>query len=127
MSSPLCFGERIYIHLRNQRLTCFDWQKGESLWTSSERYGKYMSMVGQQDRILALDQRGILILFAVRPDRLDVIDTRQISEDTTWAHLAVSGNDLFVRELGALTVFAWREPPRSEAELELRATVRNGN
>ena len=65
-----------------------------------------MAVVG--DRILALDQRGELLLFRADPTKFDKIDSRQISDDETWAHIAVCGGQIFVRELGALAVYDWQ-------------------
>lgn len=111
MSTPLLIAGRLYLHLRSQRLVCFDWATGEKRWTSTERFGRYMSLVSQGDRILGLDERGELVLFAANPDRFELLDTRKVSAAPTWAHLAVSGPDIFVRELNAIAAFRWQEPP----------------
>jgi outer membrane protein assembly factor BamB len=65
-------------------------------------------MAVQGNRILALDQRGELLLFRADPTKFDRIDSRKISEDETWAHIAVCGGQVFVRELRALAVYQWR-------------------
>jgi hypothetical protein len=31
-----------------------------------------------------------------------------VADAESWAHLAVSGGDLFVRDLAGITAFAWR-------------------
>ena len=64
-------------------------------------------MVVNGDRILALDQRGELLLIRATPEKFDLIDKRKISDSETWAHLAVSGNRLFVRELNAIVAYDW--------------------
>ena len=33
---------------------------------------------------------------------------RTISEDETWAHLAVSGNQIFIRSLYGLAAYRWQ-------------------
>ncbi|MBN1418779.1 MAG: PQQ-binding-like beta-propeller repeat protein [Planctomycetes bacterium] len=109
MCSPLLIEGNLYIHLRDRRFACIDWKTGKTRWTSSERFGKYMSLVGQGDRILALDERGILLLIAADPERFVLLDSRKVSEESTWAHLGVSGDALFVRELHAIAAFAWTE------------------
>jgi outer membrane protein assembly factor BamB len=108
MSSPVIVGSHAYMHLRNERLTCLDLGTGRECWTSAERFGKYCSMVAHGDRILALDQRGILYLLRANPRKFELLDTRKVSGQETWAHLAVCGDEIFIRELNAVTAFRWR-------------------
>ena len=77
-----------------------------------------MSLVRQKDLVLALDERGILYLWRATPDKFELIDQRQVSEDSTWAHLAISGEELFVRELKGLRAFRWSTPAASAAPRE---------
>lgn len=107
MSSPVVFGNHAYLHLQNQRFTCIDLKTGERTWTS-EPFGKYCSLVAQQDRILALDQRGMLLLIRANPRQFELLDSQKISDAETWAHVAVCDNELYVRELNALAVYRWR-------------------
>lgn len=106
MSSPVIVGGHLYLHLRNQRIQCLDLRTGEEAWRSRP-YGKYQSSVVVGDRILALDERGELMLYEASPDKFDLIDSRQVSDDECWAHLAVCGGQVFVRELNALAVYRW--------------------
>jgi outer membrane protein assembly factor BamB len=115
MSSPVLIDGHVYLHLQNQRFTCIDQKTGEPTWTSSP-FGKYSSMVAQGDRILALDQRGTLLLIKANPKEFELIDSLQVSEQETWAHLAVSDNELFIRELNALAIYRWQKGPLSIRE-----------
>ena len=81
------------------------------MWTS-QPYGKYSSLVAQKDRILALDQSGKLLLIKANPNQFQLIDERQVSDQETWAHLAVCGNEIYVRELNALSTFRWQNDKR---------------
>ena len=107
MSTPVVIDGHAYLHLQNQRFCCIDLSTGERKWTS-RTYGKYCSLIAQGDQILALDERGVLLLIKANPDEFELLDERTISEDETWAHLAISGSQLFVRELNALTAFSWQ-------------------
>lgn len=106
MSSPIVIGNHIYLHLRNQRFTCLDVETGKERWTTTP-YGKYWSMVANGSKILALDERGELLLINATPDRFDLLDRRKIAENS-WAHVAVVGDEVFVRELKAMTVYRWK-------------------
>ena len=106
MSTPVMIGGNIYLHLRNQRFTCVDGATGQERWTTKP-FGKYWSMVANGDRILALDERGELLLIRANPEKFDLLDRRKIADDT-WAHLAVCGQEVFVRELQAMTALEWK-------------------
>jgi len=112
MSTPVVVDGHAYMHLQNQRFTCINLTTGARTWTSKP-YGKYASLVAQGDLILALDQTGELLLIKANPEEFELLDQRQVSDQETWAHLAVSGDELYVRELTALSAFRWQ---RTEAE-----------
>ncbi len=107
MSTPVVIDGHTYLHLQNQRFTCINLATGERTWTSTP-YGKYSSLVAQKDLILALDQRGELLLIKANPKEFELLDQRKVSDQETWAHLAVCGDEIFVRELNALSVFVWK-------------------
>jgi len=106
MSSPVVIDGHIYMHLRNQRLVCLDAASGTERWTTKP-FGKYWSMVANGDKLLALDERGELLLIDASPAEFKLVDRRQVA-DNSWAHLAVVGNELFVRDLGATKRFVWK-------------------
>ncbi|MCA9021937.1 MAG: pyrrolo-quinoline quinone, partial [Planctomycetaceae bacterium] len=94
-----------YLHLRNQRFTCIDLKTGKTRWTTPP-YGKYWSMVTDGKKILALDQTGDLLLIKANHEKFELLDQRKVAEDS-WAHIAVSGNELFIRALDHLAVYRW--------------------
>ncbi len=106
MSTPVVVGGHAYLHLQNQRFACIDLASGDRTWTS-QPYGKYASLIAQGDRLLALGANGQLLLLRANPKQFELIDQRKVSDDETWAHLAVCGDQLFIRELGALTAYSW--------------------
>jgi outer membrane protein assembly factor BamB len=107
MSTPVVIHGVAYTHLKSQRLMAIEVETGRELWTSDQSFGKYMSLVAQGDLILALDQRGQLLLFRANQQKFDLLDQRKLSDAETWAHLAVAGDELFVRELNALVALRW--------------------
>jgi outer membrane protein assembly factor BamB len=108
MSTPVIKDGNAYLHLRNQRVTCVDLTSGRSTWTTDEKFGKYWSLVANGNRLLALDERGLLYLLALNPDRFELLSSRRVADGETWAHLAVAGRDLFVRDLAGLTAYQWQ-------------------
>lgn len=107
MSTPVVIDGYIYLHLRNQRFTCIDAATGKEKWTT-EPFGKYWSLVANGSKILALDERGELLLIRANPQKFELLDRFKISDQPTWAHLAVCGNELFVRELNAMSAYRWQ-------------------
>ena len=115
MSSPLVIDGVIYNHLRNQRLHALNVSNGAELWDKSSRFGKYWSMVSNGRKILGLDENGKLHLLKPNQSEFEALDSRRIA-DNTWAHLAVSKGQLFVRELDRLTVYDWSNGARPLAQ-----------
>ena len=91
-------------------MTCFNIKTGKRARITSKRFGEYMSMIAQGNLIIALNDRGILLLIKANPKEFELLDSRKISDDSTWAYLAVTDNQIWVRELHALTVFTWELP-----------------
>jgi hypothetical protein len=112
MSSPILIGDHAYIHLRNQRVACVNLADGKRTWTSKP-LATYLSMVAQGDKILALGDDGVLRLFAANPE----VETRlgevgllpPGTDDSSWAHLAVAGEQFFVRDLTGVTAYRWTD------------------
>ncbi len=107
MSTPVVRDGVAYHHLKSQRVMAIELATGQELWTSDERFGNYWSLVAQGDNLLALDQKGWLYLLKANREKLDITDRIRISKNETWAHLAVSGDQLFIRELNALAAYRW--------------------
>lgn len=107
MSTPVAVAGHAYLHLRNNRLACVDLENGEIAWTTSEKFTNYASLVANRDRILALDSDGRLHLIAADPKEFRRLAERKIADAETWAHLAVAGSDLFIREQNAVAAFRW--------------------
>lgn len=107
MSTPVAVGGNLYAHLQSQRFACIDGKTGRVRWTSDQQFGEYWSMAVRGDRILALDQKGALYLVRANPDKFDLLDERKLGEPDAWGHLAVCGEELFVRDLKGLTAYRW--------------------
>ena len=105
MSSPVVVDGHAYVHLKNGRFACFDLENGTEKWRTKP-YGKYASLVASGDKILALDQRGGLLLIKANPEAFELMDTQRVGNDS-WAHVAVSGDDVVVRNLDEVVLFKW--------------------
>ena len=107
MSTPIVVGGHAFVHLRNQRFACLDLATGKEAWITTP-FGRYWSMVAQGDRILALDETGDLRLIRATPERYAPLGEAKVAEKESWAHLAVIGDELYVRDLEGITAWGWR-------------------
>lgn len=110
MSTPVVIGDFAYLHLQSQRFTCLDLRTGETRWTS-EPFGQYWSLAVRNGLILALDERGQLHLIRANPEKFELLDSREVSESSAWAHLAAAGDEIFVRDLSGISAYRWRASP----------------
>jgi hypothetical protein len=100
-------GGHAYVHLRNQRFACLDLATGKEAWITKP-FGRYWSLVARGDRILALDETGDLRLIRATPEEYAIVGEAKVAAKESWAHLAVDGNELYVRDLEGLTALEWR-------------------
>lgn len=112
MSSPVIIDGHAYLHLGNRRMVCIDLSTGEDRWTS-EPLSEYLSMTYQDDRILALGAEGTLHLIRATPEGLDVVAQTEVATVSSWAHLAVAGDEIYVRSLDGISKWDW---PRAQLE-----------
>ncbi|MFN7812483.1 MAG: PQQ-binding-like beta-propeller repeat protein, partial [Planctomycetia bacterium] len=107
MSTPIVIGSHAYVHLRNQRFACLDLTSGKEAWVTKP-FGRYWSLVAQGDRILALDETGDLRLIRATPEKYDLLGEAKVAKAESWAHLAVEGDEVYVRDLEGLTAYRWK-------------------
>jgi outer membrane protein assembly factor BamB len=107
MSTPVRVGDYLYAHLESRRLACLDPKTGRAKWTTDPTFGEYVSFASRGDRLLGLDQKGVLYLIHATPEKYDLLDQRKVSDQDTWAHLAVCGDEVFVRDFKGVTAYRW--------------------
>jgi outer membrane protein assembly factor BamB len=108
MSSPLVLGDYLYMHLRNKRFACLDLATGKEAWISKP-FGEYWSLVTNGERILALDQTGVLRLIEHNPKEFQVLSERSLTtnDEEAWAHVGVLPGKVMVRSQKAMTMYSW--------------------
>ena len=107
MSSPIIHEGHLYMHGRDKRFHCFEAKTGNLKWSSVKKFSDCASLVSNKERALALTADGNLLLIELTPSGFKLVDTHKISDSPTWAHLAVCGEELFVRELKGLAKLQW--------------------
>ena len=107
MSSPITHEGHVYMHGRDKKFHCLEAKTGQLKWSSEKKFSEYASLVANDDKALALTADGNLLLMQLNSSGFNLVDTKKISEAPTWAHLAVCGEELFVRELKGLVKLQW--------------------
>lgn len=107
MTSPVVVGGHAYLLGKDKRLVCVDLAAGKEAWGTDKRFGDYWSLAANGDKVLALDNRGVLYLFRASPKEYEPLDERKLTTPDTWAHLAVAGDQVFIRDLNGLTAYRW--------------------
>jgi outer membrane protein assembly factor BamB len=108
MSTPVVIGGKVFMHLRNKKFTCLDLATGQQDWVTDRKFGEYWSLISQGQRLLALDEKGILFLIQADPSGFKLIAEKQIADSDTWAHLAMDGDLIVIRALNKLQAFHWK-------------------
>lgn len=119
MSSPVVIKGHAYLHLRNKNIVCLELATGQQKWIT-KKYGAYMSMVAQGDQVLGLDADGQLILFEANPNEFKLLGSKKVSKDSTWAHIAICDDEIFVRELNAIAAYKWANPKAAAVPTTVR-------
>ncbi|MBX9627783.1 MAG: PQQ-like beta-propeller repeat protein [Gemmataceae bacterium] len=107
MTSPVIVNGHAYLLGKDKRLVCVDLAAGKEAWGTDKRFGDYWSLVANGDKLLGLDNRGTLYLVKANPKEFELLDERKLGTGETWAHLAVAGDELFVRDLNGITAYRW--------------------
>lgn len=108
MSSPVVIDGKVYLHGRDKRFHCIDPEAKKILWSTDKKYGDYWSMAVNGSRILALDNRGILLLIEADPGGFKLVSELEVTGSPTWAHVTICGDEVFVRDLKGLTSYRWK-------------------
>ena len=107
MTTPVVINDYAYYLGKDRKAICVNVKTGEEAWRSPKAYSEYWSLVGHKDKLLALDSKGTLLLLKANPKEMEILDERIASKEETWAHLAVSGDEIAVRSLNGLTLYRW--------------------
>jgi outer membrane protein assembly factor BamB len=105
MSSPVIRGDAYFaVEHRTGRLFCLKLADGSLAWKAGT-YGDYASLVLAGDRILMLDSKGTLTVFAATASAYREVASIRVADTATYAHLVVVGSRLYVRSSEELVCF----------------------
>ena len=112
MSSPVRCGDHIYgLASRGKgTLVCLALADGRTAWSSPKGMGEYVSIVRVDDKLLALTTKGDLLLVAADPSAHKELGRSHVTDRPVWAHLAVAGDRIWVKDKTHLAGFALAAP-----------------
>jgi outer membrane protein assembly factor BamB len=107
MSSPVLSGDHLYgfTEKRKGSLFCLDARDGKVLWSDEGRQGDNASLVLAGGQLLVLTTGGELLVVPASPSGYKTAASYEVADTPTWAHLAVAGNRILVKD--KTTLAAW--------------------
>jgi outer membrane protein assembly factor BamB len=108
LSSPVLVGDLLFglSNSRKGRFFCLDVPSGKTLWQSGGRQGDNAALVGAGGVLLWLTTGAELIVAAQEAKAFTALATYTVAESPTWAHPAVVGGHILVKDRETLTL--WR-------------------
>ena len=110
MSAPVIIGGTVY-GLTTRSLGQFaavDAASGKTLWMTKGREGENASMLGNALWLLASTTAGTLVVARANPEKYVEMRRYQIAESAVWAHPAITGNSLIVKDIDKLICWSFR-------------------
>jgi len=108
MNSPLLHGDLLFgmSHKNKGQFFCLDAASGETLWTGDPRQGENAAMVIAGNTIFSLTNDADLIVTSAVDKGAKVIKRYRMAEKPTWAHPAIVGKNILIKDETTLAV--WR-------------------
>lgn len=108
MSSPVIVEDHLYGLSQSGKgtLVCVALAGGVRAWSSPGGIGSYASIVRAGRQFLVLGTDGVLLVVAADPSAYKEIAKVKLVEGPVWAHLAVAGNRMYVKDKTHLACFA---------------------
>jgi outer membrane protein assembly factor BamB len=108
LNSPVVIGDFVYgmTHFRKGQFFCLHARTGKTVWTSTGAEGENAAIVSSADMLFFLSDNAELTLARPSGTKYEVLKKYTVAQSPTWAHPALAGNQILVKDLKSLTV--WR-------------------
>ena len=100
MNSPVLSGNLLFgmSHRNKGQFFCLDAASGKTLWTGDPRQGENAAMLLAGGFIFSLTNDASLIITDTAGKGAKVIKTYQVADSPTWAHPAISGKNIVIKD-----------------------------
>ncbi|MEO7133964.1 MAG: PQQ-binding-like beta-propeller repeat protein [Vicinamibacterales bacterium] len=104
MSSPVVSGTTLYglSHKSRGQFFAIDLASGQTLWTTVGRQGENASLVTAGPLLLLSTTGSELIVARANPARFDELKRYTIADSAVWAHPAIAGRTIVVKDVDKL-------------------------
>jgi outer membrane protein assembly factor BamB len=108
MNSPLLHGDLLFgmSHRNKGQFFCLDATTGKTLWTGDPRQGENAAMLIAGNLIFSLTNDADLIVTSAADKGAKVIKKYHVAEKPTWAHPAITGKNILVKDETALAMWS---------------------
>jgi outer membrane protein assembly factor BamB len=108
MNSPVLTGGLLYglSHKNKGQYFCLDPNTGKTLWTSDPRQGENAAILTAGGLVYSLDTDANLKISRATNKGLQELKSYTVADSATWAHPAITGNRVVVKDAGTLVVWA---------------------
>ena len=108
MSSPVVIGSTVYglSHRSRGQFFAIDVASGQTLWTTPGREGENASIIAAGELLLLSTTNAELIVARTSSEKFVEVKRYQTAESAVWAHPAVVGNTILVKDIDKL--ICWR-------------------
>jgi outer membrane protein assembly factor BamB len=109
MSSPVLIGGTIYgLTMRSSgQFVAVDAATGRTLWSTPGREGENASILGSRSWLLASTTEGTLVVARTSREKYEQVRRYQIAESAVWAHPAVAGTSIIVKDVDKLICWSF--------------------
>ena len=109
MSSPVLAGDTIIglAHRNRGQFFALDVRSGKTLWTTRGREADNAALIRVPGHTLIQTTGGQLIVVRDSRTSFDVVRRYDVADGATWAHPALAGGRLFVRDADSLTLWTF--------------------
>lgn len=109
MSSPVLAGGRVFglTQMSKGNLFSLDPRSGKVQWSGPGRLGDNAALIVAGDHVLTLTTEAELIVTRIDAAKYEPVKTYDVSDSAVWAHPALIGNRLLVKDRTKLTVWSF--------------------
>ena len=104
MSSPILVDGTVYGLSQRSRgkFVAVHAASGKTMWSTQGREGEYASLLGNREWLLAASTDGRLAVVRTNAQKYDEVRRYQIAQSAVWAHPAVAGRSLLIKDVDKL-------------------------
>jgi len=108
LNSPVVSGDFLYglSHKRKGQFFCLDARTGKTMWTSNGREADNAAMVAAGQFLFMLTDAAELRVAKSDSRQLEVIKKYQVAESPTWAHPAIVGGRILIKDASTLALLS---------------------